>query len=54
MGGYAAMIAGAAGSIAFFFFHLSTSYAGLGSFALAAVAMVAGSLVGGRRSPGLR
>ena len=49
LGGYAAMIAGAAGSIGFFFFHVSTSYAGLGSFALAAIAMIVGSLAGSRR-----
>ena len=48
VGGYSAMLAGAAGSIAFFFFHLPTSYAGLGSFAAAALAMVVGSLVGAR------
>jgi SSS family solute:Na+ symporter len=54
LGGYCAMIAGATGAVAFFFFHVPTSYAGLGSFALAGVAMVAGSLLpwGERRSSG--
>jgi hypothetical protein len=37
---------GAAGAVGFFFFHVSTSYAGLGSFVLAGVGMVAGSLLG--------
>jgi SSS family solute:Na+ symporter len=49
VGGYCAMLAGAAGSIAFFFFKVPTAYAGVGSFAAAAVAMVIGSLVGGRK-----
>jgi hypothetical protein len=48
VGGYSAMLAGAAGSIAFFFFQTPPAYAGLGSFAAAAVAMVIGSLVGGK------
>lgn len=48
VGGYAAMLAGASGSIAFFFFKVPVSYAGLGSFALAAVGMVGGSLIGDR------
>ena len=48
VGGYCAMLAGAAGSIAFFFFHRSAAWAGLGSFAAAGAAMVIGSLVGGR------
>jgi SSS family solute:Na+ symporter len=50
VGGYSAMIAGAAGSIAFFFFQTPPAYAGLGSFAAAALAMVIGSLVGGGRT----
>jgi SSS family solute:Na+ symporter len=50
-GGYSAMVAGAAGSVAFFFFHLPASYAGLGAFLLAALGMVAGSLLGGGRRP---
>jgi SSS family solute:Na+ symporter len=54
VGGYSAMIAGAAGSVAFFFFHWPANLAGLGSFALAASGMVVGSLVGGRRSFGLQ
>jgi SSS family solute:Na+ symporter len=48
VGGYCAMLAGAAGSIAFFFFNVPTAYAGVGSFVAAAAAMVIGSLVGGR------
>ena len=47
VGGYSAMLAGAAGSVAFFFFHWPVNYAGLGSFLLAAIAMVVGSLLGG-------
>jgi len=55
VGGYAAMLAGASGSIAFFFFKVPVSYAGLGSFALAAVGMVGGSLIGhGMRKRALR
>jgi Na+/proline symporter len=46
LGGYFALILGAAGAVAFFFFHVSTSYAGLGSFLLAGVGMVGGSLLG--------
>jgi len=45
-GGYCAMIAGAVGAIGFFFFKLPASYAGLGSFTLAGLAMVIGSLLG--------
>jgi len=45
VGGYSAMLAGAAGSVAFFFFQWPVNYAGLGSFVLAAVAMVVGSLI---------
>jgi solute:Na+ symporter, SSS family len=45
-GGYCAMIAGAVGAVGFFFFKVPASYAGLGSFALAGLAMVAGSLLG--------
>jgi SSS family solute:Na+ symporter len=51
VGGYSAMIAGAAGSIAFFFFQTPPAYAGLGSFAAAAIAMVIGSLLGGKPTP---
>jgi SSS family solute:Na+ symporter len=46
VGGYSAMVAGAAGSVAFFFFHWPVNYAGLGSFVLAGGAMVIGSLLG--------
>jgi SSS family solute:Na+ symporter len=45
-GGYCAMIAGAVGAVGFFFFKVPASYAGLGSFTLAGLAMVAGSLLG--------
>jgi SSS family solute:Na+ symporter len=48
-GGYGAMIAGAAGAIGFFLFHVPSNYAGLGSFALAFVGLVVGSLAYGRR-----
>jgi solute:Na+ symporter, SSS family len=54
VGGYSAMIAGAAGSIAFFFFHWPANYAGLGSFVVAAVAMVAGSLLSSERKPAIQ
>jgi SSS family solute:Na+ symporter len=46
LGTYVALIAGATGSVGFFFFHVPTSYAGLGSFALAGLGMVVGSLLG--------
>lgn len=46
LGGYCAMITGALGAAGFFFFHVSAAYAGLGSFSLAGLAMVAGSLLG--------
>ncbi len=49
-GGYSAMIAGAVGAVGFFFFNIPASYAGLGSFTLAGVAMVIGSLLGKKRS----
>ena len=45
LGGYLALILGAAGAVGFFFFHVPTSYAGLGSFLLAGVGMIAGSLL---------
>ena len=45
-GGYCAMIAGAVGAVGFFFFKVPASYAGLGAFTLAGVAMVIGSLLG--------
>ncbi len=44
-GGYCAMAGGAIATIGFFFFKTPASYAGLGSFALAGVGMVLGSLV---------
>ncbi|MDE3136040.1 MAG: sodium:solute symporter family protein [Acidobacteriota bacterium] len=46
LGGYCALIAGAAGSIGFFFFKVPANYAGLGSFALAGLGMILGSLAG--------
>jgi SSS family solute:Na+ symporter len=46
IGGYSAMIAGAAGSVAFFFFQWPANYAGMASFVLAALGMVIGSLLG--------
>jgi SSS family solute:Na+ symporter len=45
LGGYCAMAGGAIATIGFFFFKTPASYAGLGSFALAAVGMMLGSLV---------
>jgi solute:Na+ symporter, SSS family len=48
-GGYCAMITGAAGAVAFFFFRVPASYAGLGSFTLAGLAIVIGSLLGKKR-----
>ena len=45
LGGYCAMGGGAVATIAFFFFKTPASYAGLGSFALAAVGMVLGSML---------
>lgn len=49
LGGYCAMIGGLLGAILFFFFHVSTGIAGLGSFVLSGSGMVLGSLVGSRR-----
>ena len=46
LGGYCAMIAGAVGAVGFFFFNVPASYAGLGSFTLAGIAMIIGSLLG--------
>ena len=48
-GGYCAMIAGAVGSVGFFFFKTPASWAGLGSFALAGAGMIVGSYVGSMR-----
>ncbi len=56
LGGYCAMITGALGAVSFFFFHVPASYAGLGSFTLAGLAMVIGSLLGKKgdsNSPGM-
>jgi SSS family solute:Na+ symporter len=46
LGGYLAMAGGAIATIGFFFFKTPASYAGLGAFGLAAVGMLAGSLLG--------
>ncbi len=48
VGGYCAMIAGIVGAVLFFFFHVSSGYAGLGSFVLAGSGMILGSLFGGK------
>lgn len=48
-GGYAAMIAGAAGTIGYFFLNLPATYSGFAAFGLAAVAMIVGTLLGERR-----
>jgi len=48
LGGYCAMITGAIGAVAFFF-HVPASYAGLGSFTLAGLAMMLGSLLGEKK-----
>jgi Na+/proline symporter len=45
LGGYMALGGGAVATIGFFFFKTPASYAGLGSFALAAVGMIVGSLL---------
>lgn len=47
VGGYSAMLAGAAGTVGFFFMKLPVNYAGVLSFALAAIGMIVGSLLGG-------
>jgi solute:Na+ symporter, SSS family len=49
LGGYLAMAGGAIATIGFFFFKTPASYAGAGAFAMAAIGMVVGSLVSGRR-----
>jgi SSS family solute:Na+ symporter len=46
LGGYLAMIGGLAGAVGFFLFHWPINYAGFGSFALAALGMLAGSFLG--------
>lgn len=48
-GGYAAMIAGAVGTVGYFFLNLPATYSGFAAFGLAALAMVAGTLLGERR-----
>jgi SSS family solute:Na+ symporter len=45
-GGYAAMLGGAAGSLAFFFLGWPASWAGFGAFVLAFAGLVVGSLLG--------
>jgi len=45
LGAYCALLLGTIGSVGFFFFKVRTSYAGLGSFALAGLGMVVGSLL---------
>jgi SSS family solute:Na+ symporter len=47
-GGYAAMIAGAAGTVGYFFLHLPATYSGFAAFGLAAAAMLAGTWMGER------
>jgi len=51
LGGYLAMAGGAVATIGFFFFKTPASYAGAGAFALAAIGMVLGSLLSGRKAP---
>jgi SSS family solute:Na+ symporter len=51
LGGYCAMIGGAAATVGFFFLHWPAAYAGAGSFALAAAGMVLGSLAGKQKEP---
>jgi SSS family solute:Na+ symporter len=48
VGGYAAMLGGAAGAVGFFFLHLPASYAGFGAFVLAFAGLIAGSLLAPR------
>lgn len=50
LGGYSAMIAGAVGSVGFFFFRVPASWAGLGAFVFAAAGMIVGSYLGGIRN----
>ena len=51
VGAYSANLLGILGAIFFFFFHVSTGYAGICSFVLAGIGMVAGSLLGRKRVP---
>jgi SSS family solute:Na+ symporter len=48
-GGYAAMLGGAVGSLAFFVLHWPASWAGFGAFTLAFGGLAVGSLLGGRK-----
>ncbi len=50
-GGYAAMMGGAAGSLAFFVLKWPASYAGMGAFVLAGAGLVLGSLFGRPATP---
>jgi SSS family solute:Na+ symporter len=54
LGGYLAMAGGAVATIGFFFFQTPASYAGAGAFALAAIGMVVGSLLSGRKAPSVQ
>jgi SSS family solute:Na+ symporter len=49
LGAYLALLLGTIGSVGFFFFKVRTSYAGLGSFALAGLGMVVGSMLGKKK-----
>ena len=51
IGGYCTMAGGAIATIGFFFFNVPASYAGLGSFALAALGMIVGSLLSTKAQP---
>lgn len=53
VGGYAAMLGGAAGTVGFFFLNWPASYAGFGAFALAFAGLFVGSLLGGDRAVGM-
>ena len=50
LGAFLALVGGAVAAVPFFFYHVPASYSGLGSFVLAAVGMVVGSLLGGKKS----
>lgn len=54
LGGYLAMAGGAVATIGFFFFKTPASYAGFGAFLLAAIGMVVGSLISGRKQDAVR
>jgi len=51
-GGYAAMLGGAAGALAFFILKWPASRSGFGAFALAFAGLIAGSFLGGRKNRG--